>query len=225
MCGRYYLDTLPELMREHFGATPPGAYAPHWNIAPTQHAPVLRRHGDEVEFAMLRWGLVPYWAKDPAIASRLINARGDGIADKPAYRAAYRKRRCVVPATGFFEWRVEGSVKQPYAIVPTSAPCFGFAGLWEAWTDPSGAALETFAIVTTEPNSRMHELHDRMPLILEPADYARWITGRTEEAAGLIRPSPSESLRYFPVSRAVSNAKNDRPDLVQPVAAPMQRLL
>src|SRR5438045_8207030 len=110
MCGRYYLDTLPELMHEHFGAIPPAAYVPHWNIAPTQHAPVLRQHGQDLEFAMLRWGLVPYWATDPAVASRQINARGDSVAEKPAYRAAYRKRRCVVPATGFFEWRAEGRV-------------------------------------------------------------------------------------------------------------------
>ena len=218
MCGRYYLDTLPELMLQHFGIAPPAAYEPHWNIAPTLHAPVLRGHGKNLEFAMLRWGLVPYWAKDPAIAGKLINARGDGVSEKPAFRAAYRKRRCVVPATGFFEWRAEGGVKQPYAIVPTTQPLFGMAGLWETWTDPNGAALETFTIVTTEPNARMAELHDRMPVLLEPPDYARWVTGRTEEAAALIRPSASDSIRYFAVSRAVSNAKNDRPDLVQPIA-------
>lgn len=217
MCGRYFLDTLPELMLQHFGHPAPAAYQPHWNIAPTQHAPVLRQHRREQELAMLRWGLVPFWAKELSIGSRLINARSDGIAAKPAFRGAYRKRRCVVPASGFYEWAAIGTVKQPYAIVPTNAACFGLAGLWEDWTDPAGSAVETFTIVTTEANAKMRELHQRMPVILAPADYTRWISGTTEEAATLMGPCPDEWVRFFPVSRAVNNARNDQESLVEPV--------
>lgn len=217
MCGRYFLDTLPDVLMRHFGATVPPAYEPHWNIAPTQYAPVLRAHGSAHELAMLRWGLIPYWAKDPKIASNCINARGDGIDTKPAYRGACRARRCVVPATGFYEWSGEGKARSPYAIVPTDGACFGFAGLWETWNAPDGKVLETYAIVTTDANTAIEHLHHRMPVILAPEDYSRWIGGTTQTALALVAPCPPGRVRAFPVSKAVNNVRNDAIGLAQPL--------
>lgn len=218
MCGRYFLDTLPEVLMRHFGAPVPAAYVPHWNIAPTQYAPVLRAHGDAHELAMLRWGLIPFWAKDAKIASNCINARGDGIATKPAYRAAFRARRCVVPASGFYEWTGEGAARAPYAIVPADAPCFGFAGLWETWNAPDGKVVETYAIVTTDANDAIRHLHHRMPVILEAADYARWIGGTMQIASSLVAACAPERVRSYPVGKAVNNVRNDAAELSQPVA-------
>jgi putative SOS response-associated peptidase YedK len=217
MCGRYFLDTLPDVLMRHFGATVPPAYEPHWNIAPTQYAPVLRLHGGARELAMLRWGLIPYWSKDAKIASNCINARGDGVASKPAYRSAFRARRCVVPATGFYEWTGEGKTRAPYAIVPTDGPCFGFAGLWETWNAPDGKVIETYAIVTTEANTAIEHLHHRMPVILDPADYEKWMRASPEAAAALIVACPIGRVRAYPVSKAVNSVKNDEVGLSQPL--------
>jgi len=214
MCGRYYLDTLPELLLSHFGVPAPVGYKASWNIAPTQHAPVMRRHGTRHEMALLRWGLVPFWAKDTSIASKLINARSDGVAEKPSFRAAFRTRRCVVPATGYFEWKAEAGGKSPYAFVPTEQPCFGLAGIWETWTAPDGGVLETYALITTDANETVAPVHDRMPVILAPSQFGDWIAATPSAALPMMRPSPNEWLRWFPVSKRVNSARNDDASLV-----------
>ena len=168
MCGRYFLDTLPELLAGQFRVHKYPVYDASYNIAPTQPSLILRRHNDDNEWAWVRWGLVPHWAKDVSIGARMINARGETVAEKPAFRGAFRYRRCIVPASGFYEWRTQAGTKQPFAIVPTDAACFGFAGLWEHWTAPDGSVLETSSVLTTTPNALMATIHDRMPVILDP---------------------------------------------------------
>ncbi len=216
MCGRYFLDTLPELLAEQFRMHKYPVYPVSYNIAPTQPTLILRRHGDEDEWAWVRWGLVPHWAKDLGIGARMINARGETVAEKPAFRAAFRHRRCIVPASGFYEWRAQPGGKQPFAIVPTDAACFGLAGLWEHWTAPDGSVVETSSVLTTTPNELMATIHDRMPVILDPTDYAAWMQSPPAEAAGLIRPFPAQRMRAYPVSKAVGNVRNNSPELVVP---------
>lgn len=164
---------------------------------------------------MLRWGLIPAWAKDASIGARCINARASTVAEKPAFRAAFRTRRCLVPADGFYEWRAEGGARQPYRIVLNGGEPFAFAGLWEQWRG-SAETVESFAIVTTEANDTLKALHDRMPVILAPADYAQWLSGTPHEAQALLRPCPSAAVGYFPVEPHVNHAKHDDPRCFAP---------
>lgn len=219
MCGRYFLDTLPELLAGQFRVHKYPVYTASHNIAPTQPALILRRLGDDAEWAWVRWGLVPRWAKDANIGAKMINARGETVAEKPTFREAFRYRRCIVPASGFYEWRSQAAGKQPLAIVPIDTPCFGFAGLWERWTGPDGSVLETGSILTTTPNALMATIHDRMPVILDPADYQAWLGGTPAEATALIRPFSSEHMRAYPVSKAVGNVRNNSAELVAPLEA------
>ena len=167
---------------------------------------------------MVKWGLVPYWAKDPSMGARMNNARAETVAEKPSFREAYRKRRCLIPASGFYEWqelggKMRGSqAKQPWYIHPREGELFAFAGLWESWNGPGGV-LETCAIVTTEPNEVMAPIHERMPVIVAPADYGRWLDG----AEGLLGPCPASTIAAYPVSKAVNRAANDSPDLLVPL--------
>lgn len=246
MCGRYVLRIPLELLRRAFGVDGSDLFAgrldlePRFNIAPTQSVPIVRGAGGRTveilrageggrELVMARWGLVPAWAKEASIGSRMINARAEGIADKPAFRAAFRSRRCVVPASGFYEWqRRESGRKQPYLIRRADGAPIGFAGLWEAWRDPAtGEQLTTCAIVTCPPNEVMAELHDRMPVILDPADYAAWLEAPAPAAADLLRPCPAEWLEAVPVSTRVNSPANDDAGLIEPVddAAPSQGAL
>jgi putative SOS response-associated peptidase YedK len=178
---------------------------------------------------MLRWGLIPAWAKDASIGARCINARADTVAEKPAFRAAFRMRRCLVPADGFFEWRAEDGANQPYRIVLHGGAAFAFAGLWEQWSD-RGEAVESFTIVTTEANDALQPLHHRMPVVLAPEDYASWLSGTLAEAQQLLRPSPSAGFAFLPADPHVNNARNDDPRCVAPFkptpkAPPAQGLL
>jgi len=216
MCGRYFIDTLPELLAEQFRVHKYPVYAATWNLAPTQSSLIVRANGDELEWANARWGLVPHWSKDAKSGAKMINARGEGVADKPAFRGAFKYRRCIVPASGFFEWQTRVDGKQPYAIVPTDLPCFGFAGLYEHWTTPDGALLETACVLTTTPNSLMANIHDRMPVILDSADYERWIRAPAADAQSLIMPFPAERMRAFAVDRAVGNVRNNHCELIRP---------
>lgn len=220
MCGRYFLDTLPELLAGQFRVHKYPVYSASYNIAPTQPALAVRRHGDDNEWALLRWGLVPHWAKDLSIGARTLNARGESVAEKPAFRGAFRYRRCIVPASGFFEWQTTPAGKQPYAIVPTDLPCFGFAGLWEHWTSADGSEIESLAVVTTAANSLMAPIHDRMPVILAPEDYDRWMTAAPADAQPLIRSFPDERMRAYPVSKAVGNVRNNSAALIAEIAPP-----
>ena len=222
MCGRYALYGPVSRLRERFDAELEGFdFTPRYNAAPMQWLPVIRqRPGGARILHLLRWGLVPSWSKDEAIATKTINARGESVAEKPSFRAGFRRRRCIVPVNGFYEWQTVAGDKQPFYIHPVEGEFFGLAGLWERWTRPSdGKSLDTFTIVTTTANAAMRPLHARMPVILAPADYAAWLSADTasDQAQALIQPCPEAMLAAYPVSTAVGNVRNDRPDLIRPV--------
>lgn len=211
MCGRYALHSRPEVIALAFGLAEMPAFAPRYNVAPTAEVPIITARG-----AMLaRWGLIPHWAKDASIGPKLCNARAETVAEKPAFRDAYRERRCLVPADGFFEWRQEGARKQPYYLRPARSPIFAFAGLWETWRGPSGP-VASCTIITTEANALVRPLHDRMPVIIPPEDFARWLEGGAR-ASALLRPCAEDMMRCHRVSSAVNDARNDSPQLVAPV--------
>jgi putative SOS response-associated peptidase YedK len=220
MCGRFSLRTPEAELRRLFGHDgPPLNLAPRYNIAPTQTTPVIAigRTGRRT-LVMMRWGLIPAWARDMSIGAKTINARADGVAEKPAFRAAFAKRRCLVPADGFYEWQAgAGKAKQPYLIHrPDGAP-FAFAGLWEQWRGPEAAVL-TFTIITTEANDRLRPIHARMPAILAPTDHARWLDPATpsEAARALLRPAPDDALVAEPIGTRINNVKNDDPAVWDP---------
>ena len=218
MCGRYSLTTPVEGIRRLFGFAELPNLPARYNIAPTQPAPVVRRGGDgRRELALLRWGLVPSWAKDPSIGNRLINARAETVADKPAFRSAFKNRRCLVVADGFYEWRKVGDGKQPYRITLPDGGPFAFAGLWERWA-PAGEAIESFTIVTTDANPRLRPIHDRMPVILDPADHETWLEGGAA-ALALLRPFPGDALAVHAVDRRVNNPRHDDPACIAPLPA------
>jgi putative SOS response-associated peptidase YedK len=212
MCSRYFLDADGNIIAYTFQVPVHERIRKRFNIAPTQLAPVIRVGEDGArEVEMLRWGLVPFWAKDPAVGTRMINARAESVEAKPAFRAAIRQRRCLVPATGFFEWKGAPGQKQPYAITLAQRPLFAFAGLWERWQPSEGAPLETFTIVTTEPNDSVAEIHDRMPVILPRESEEAWLRGDAVEACKHLTPYAG-AMALRPVSRVVSSPKNDVPE-------------
>ncbi|MHA1108553.1 MAG: SOS response-associated peptidase [Alphaproteobacteria bacterium] len=224
MCGRFSLTTAPEAMRALFEYENFPNLEPRYNIAPTQQVAVVRSDGDGGgrALSMLRWGLVPHWAKDISIGARMINARAETVASKPAFRDAFAKRRCLIIADGFFEWRTEDGAKQPFRIGMKGGAPFAFAGLWESWSPAEGASLETVTIITTAANDRLHPIHHRMPVILAAADYAAWldVDGVDGPAAqALLKPYPAEPMAFYRVNRAVNNARNDNPDCIEPLAA------
>lgn len=196
-------------------------WAPRYNIAPTQQVPVVRVAPDsgEREMTLLRWGLIPSWAKDASIGNRLINARAETVASKPAFRAAFKRRRCLVPADGYYEWQKVGSKKQPYLIQRQDGAPFAFAGLWESWHADRPDAVETFTIITTDANEATTAIHDRMPVILDEEDYAMWLDpefeGR-EALESLLRPYPGEALQLTPVSTYVNNPRHEDPRCIEP---------
>lgn len=230
MCGRYAFYTPIEAMTRLFGVSEVHAHelAPRYNIAPTQEVPIVRSspflEGDAEraslrELALARWGLVPFWAKDPSIGNRMINARGETVAQKPAFRAAFRKRRCLVPADGFYEWVKTDTVKQPWYIHAASGEPLAFAGLWELWDPPDGAVpLASCTIITTRANEFMRSLHDRMPVVLDAAGRDAWLDAATrpENLQALLAPAPDAMLEAWPVSRRVNSPFNEDASLVEP---------
>ena len=203
MCGRYALHSNPEVVALLFGLAEVPAYAPRYNIAPSAQVLIIRRN----EAAMVRWGLVPRWAKDPSVGAKMNNARAETVAEKPSFREAYRKRRCLIPANGYYEWKPEGGRKQPYYIYPSGGALFAFAGLWEQWND-----LETCTVITTEANEKMAAVADRMAVIVWPAEYSAWLEGGEIP----LRACPDTAIDIRRVSRAVNNARTDTPELLQP---------
>ena len=224
MCGRFTLISPGEVLAEFFELAEVPALTPRYNIAPTQPAPVVRvdREHQARQFDWLHWGLVPSWAKDPSIGARMINARAETVADKPAFRSALRYRRCLVVADGFYEWqKVEGQKrKQPHYIRMEGGQPFAFAGLWEHWEGADGSVLESCVIITTDPNELMQKLHNRMPVILRPEDFGRWLDPTIQggdRVQALLAPCPPDEMKAFPVSTVVNNPSNDAPACVEPL--------
>lgn len=216
MCGRFAFYSPSEATAALFGVDGALAVEPRYNIAPTQFIAAVRDNEQQQrELVMLRWGLVPFWAKDPAIGNRMINARAETVAEKPSYRAAFRHRRCVVLADGFYEWRREGDVKTPYFISLASGEPFALAGLWENWTDKaSGESLQTTTLITTAANDFMQPLHHRMPVIVQSDGADEWLAGSVDNLQDVADRTPE--LRAWPVDRRVNNARNEGDDLILP---------
>jgi len=217
MCSRYFLDADGNVIAYTFNVPVHDRIRKRFNIAPTQEAPVVRvDEAGRREVAMLRWGLVPSWSRDLATGNRMINARSETASEKPSFRNAFRSRRCVVPASGFFEWKGEPGHKQPYAITAADQALFAFAGLWESWHDksqPDAPLVQTFAILTTDANEAVATIHDRMPVIL-PADAVQaWLTAPPAEAARLLAPYGGPT-QVRAISKLVGNPKNDSPEVL-----------
>lgn len=224
MCGRYTLSKkarLEEMMKEagfifeefsHTRLT----YEPRYNISPTQLLPVLL---DTRKAVFAKWGLLPFWAKDEKAGASMINARKETVAEKPAFRSAFKKRRCLVPADGFYEWKKVGKFKLPHRFIVGDGELFTFAGLWETWKKPDGEELLTYTIITTEPNPLVQPVHDRMPVILPPDKRDAWLDPATspDTLKSLLVPYPAEAMRAYAVSSAVSSPKNDTPSLIDPL--------
>jgi len=226
MCGRYELHSNPAAIALAFGLAHPSHIDPHYNIAPTNDVPIVRVGNDgHRELLRMRWGLVPRWAKDPSIGARMINARGETLADKQSFRTAYRRHRCLLPADGFYEWRTVTHVhgepprRQPQHIGMADGSLFGLAGIYERWLSEEGEVLDSCAIVTTEANALLMPVHDRMPVIVAPEHYARWLDPANAEVGDLIAPFPSEAMAYYPVSTRVNSVRHDDASLIEPVAA------
>ncbi len=218
MCGRFAFYSPTEAVVRYFNVDDAPDIETRYNIAPTQYVPAVRDSEGHNVLSLLRWGLVPFWAKDKAIGNRMINARAETVAEKPAYRAAFRRRRCLLPATGFYEWKRVADGKQPIFITMKDERPFAFAGLWESWKgeDPDNP-LESCTIVTTEPNKLLSEVHNRMPVILRNQDHDAWLRAPADEAAELMRPYPDDDLRFFPVSKRVNSPQNEGPENIVPV--------
>ena len=220
MCGRFALVATGEEVAEHYQLSEVPFVVPRYNVAPTQPVAAVRLGRDGArEFTFFQWGLIPSWAKDPSIGSRMINARAETAAEKPAFRAAFKRRRCLLPATGFYEWRKTGSRKQPMYIREADSGLVSLAGLWEIWPSADGGELETCTILTTTPNSLMEPIHDRMPVILDPLDYDLWLSPETpaNQLNHLLRPFEARRLFAYPVSTAVNKPQNDTPELIVPI--------
>jgi putative SOS response-associated peptidase YedK len=222
MCGRFVLMTPSKSLAAHFCVSEEPSLEPHYNIAPSQRIAAVRfdpgKPGREV--VLLKWGLVPSWAKDLTIGSRLINARSETVADKPVFRSAFRRRRCLIPADGFYEWKKLEGGKRPYFLSMANARVFAFAGLWEHRSDPNGESIESCCILTTDANELVTPIHDRMPVILPESDYDRWLdpsVNRPELLMGLLRPYPAEAMAAYPVGTKVNRAEYDGPELIEPV--------
>jgi putative SOS response-associated peptidase YedK len=223
MCGRFTLTIDPATLQETFGDyTFPSTFAPRYNIAPTQ--PILAIPNDGASKAdFFVWGLIPSWAKDPAIGNRMINARAETLAEKPAFRGGFKYKRCLIVADGFYEWRAPESggkkTKVPYYIQMKDQRPFAFAGLWDNWNSPDGSAVRSCTIITTEPNELMATLHNRMPVILKPADFDRWLDPAPQAPdtlMPLLQPYAAAEMSAHPVSTMVNSPANDRPELVVP---------
>ena len=223
MCGRYAITTAPEAMRRLFGYPEMPNFPARYNVAPTQPIPIVRMVEGRREFALVRWGLLPSWVKDPKNFTLLINARGETLNDKPAFRNAMKRRRCLIPADGFYEWKRDGKGKRPYLIRLKGGAPFAFAGLWETWTGPNGEELDTAAIVTTEANRTLSPIHNRMPVILTPDAYGMWLDSANidaKTAAALILPAQDELFEAYEIAPLVNRVANDGPELQTPCAAP-----
>ncbi|MCC6708376.1 MAG: SOS response-associated peptidase [Gammaproteobacteria bacterium] len=220
MCGRYMLARDAQSLAEEFGVSAPDRLAPRYNISPTQPALIVREVDRKRVAALVRWGLVPFWADDISIGQRMINARSETVADKPAFRAAFRRRRCLVPADGYYEWQSRDGRKQPYLIAPADGGCFALAGLWEHW-QRDGNELETMSLMTCAANAALGVIHDRMPVVIARADYGRWLSGDTPAAQlqDLLKAASDDYFVARAVSTRVNSPRNDDIECIAPLAA------
>ncbi len=228
MCGRFTLTDPDADLAVQFDLPQIPDLKPRYNIAPTQPVAAVRvapeaastDAGAAREMALFHWGLIPFWAKDPDIGARMINARAETAAEKPAFRAAFRRRRCLVVADGFYEWQKQNGWKQPFYICLRDRRPFAFAGLWERWQGPDDTVIESCTLLTTTPNDLIRPLHNRMPVILHPRDYELWLDPgfqQVEELQPLLGPYPAGEMDAYPVSRLVNSPKNDDPKCIEPM--------
>ncbi|HTW94967.1 MAG TPA: SOS response-associated peptidase [Tepidisphaeraceae bacterium] len=229
MCGRYVLKTLPQQITEAIAPVVSSQLElfPRFNIAPSQSVPVVSADAENHRrLSMMRWGLIPAWAQDASIGNRLVNARSEGVLEKPAFRQAFAKRRCLIPADGFYEWAASGKRKQPYFICRRDRALLFFAGLWERWKQPGTEDfLESMTILTTGADRVVAPIHDRMPVIIAPSDYARWLdrSEPIDRITALLEPEADSQLIAQPVSSRVNMVANDGPELIEPIGAPSPR--
>jgi putative SOS response-associated peptidase YedK len=226
MCGRYARRSDKQRISEHFHVHGPSVpdFGPSWNVAPQTFQPIVRLNRDtgERELVLMRWGLIPFWAKDPKIGLRTINAKAETITTAPAFREAIKFRRCLAPADAFYEWqKLDAKTKQPFAIAMKDGKPYAFAGLWEKWKDrEAGVELLTFTVITTDPNELVEPMHDRMPVIIPEKDYDRWLKADPDRPPiDMLRPFDAEKMTAWKVNKAVGNVKNDSPELIEPTSA------
>jgi putative SOS response-associated peptidase YedK len=233
MCGRYRLSRRKQIIADNFDSTPfDDDWSPRYNIAPTQPVPVIRQHPNEPErvMSLMKWGLIPLWAKDVSVAARMINARSETAHTLPAFRDPMKFRRCLVPADGFYEWQKTGKAKQPFCFEVNDCELFAFAGLWDRWKDSNGQWIKSCSILTTTPNAVTAAIHDRMPVILNRDDYELWLDPGMKDAvtvAELLRPFDARIMRCYPVSHRVNQVQNDDAECARAVAPevpPQQQL-
>ena len=220
MCGRYAITSAPEANRTLFRYQEQPNFPPRYNVAPTQPIPIVRLSEGKRQFALVRWGLLPSWVKDPKAFTLVINARGESVLDKPAFKNAMKYRRCLIPADGFYDWQAAGGRKQPYFVRLKSGEPMAFAGLWECWSGPNGEELETATIVTTRANGPLSTIHERMPVIVPPEAFDLWLNCAQVDAgtaAALIAPAPDDALEAYPVSTDVNRVANDNAKLLEAV--------
>jgi putative SOS response-associated peptidase YedK len=223
MCGRFRLSKTDKAVMKQFGVEIDPDYSPRYNISPSQSVLAIRQDAAQPVrlLSKLRWGLVPFWAKDLAIGYKMINARSETVLEKPAYRDSFKKRRCLIPADGFYEWKKVGKEKQPYNFGMTDDSIFAFAGIWDTWKSPDGTPVESCSILTTTPNALVADVHDRMPVILDRDDYEQWLDPGVKEPSTLtelLKPFAANRMRSYPVSRLVNSPKNDKPECIVEVA-------
>jgi putative SOS response-associated peptidase YedK len=213
------ITTVPEAIRRLFRYAEQPNFPPRHNVAPTQPVPIVRMIDGQKHFALVRWGLIPPWVKDPRGFTLLINARAETISEKPAFRNAMKRRRCLFPVDGFYEWKTVGAGKRPFVARPKTGGPMAFAGIWETWTGPNGEEVETAAIVTTEANTEMAAIHHRAPVIVPPEQFDFWLDCANineQEAASLFVRAPEGSMEVYEVSTAVNRVANDSPELLKP---------
>jgi putative SOS response-associated peptidase YedK len=222
MCGRYAITLPPEAVRGFFAFVENPNFPPRYNIAPTQPVPIVRLDNGVRAFALVRWGMIPAWVKDPHTFSLLINARGETIGEKPAFRNAMRRRRCLFPADGFYEWKAEFARKRAFCIRPRHRQPVAFAGLWETWSGPNGEEIDTACIITTAANRVLAPIHDRMPVVIAPEAFDLWLDCAKVDAAtaaALIAPAPVSLFEVYEISTAVNRSSHDYPALIEPLEA------
>ncbi|MCC6888233.1 MAG: SOS response-associated peptidase [Hyphomicrobiales bacterium] len=220
MCGRYLITSTPEAMRRLFRYPEQPNFPPRYNVAPTQPIPIVRLHEGRRQFALVRWGLIPAWVKDPKTFSLLLQARSDSVLDKPSFRNAMKRRRCLIPADGFYEWNEAARPHRPFVVRPKQGGPIALAGLWESWMGPNGEELETAAVITTDANRTLQPIHHRMPAVIAPEAFDLWLDCANVDArtaAALLVPAPEDLFEAYEISPAVNRVINDYPGLLEPV--------